>query len=71
MSGGLNNNVIDNYYCPSNVSAYCRGFGFVTFKSAESVKKVLDAHDESPISIDEKMVRKSSQIMLYKTYYSW
>lgn len=38
------------------LSTCCRGFGFVTFKGAESVKKVLDAHDQKPISIDEKMV---------------
>ena len=35
---------------------FCRGFGFVTFKSAESVQNVLKAHDSNPISIDEKMV---------------
>jgi len=36
--------------------ANCRGFGFVTFKSSESVGKVLKAHQKEPISIDEKMV---------------
>ena len=31
----------------------------MTFKSAESVKKVLKAHQQDPIAIDEKMVSMS------------
>lgn len=34
----------------------CRGFGFVTFKDPQTVRKVLDAHNSTPISIDEKTV---------------
>lgn len=38
------------------VSKKSRGFGFVTFKGPETVKKVLDAHTFNPISIDEKTI---------------
>ena len=41
-----------DYYAPSII----RGFGFVTFKSPDSVKKVLAAHHSTPMSIDEKTV---------------
>lgn len=32
------------------------GFGFITFKDAETVQDILDAHAENPLVIDEKFV---------------
>ena len=37
----------------------CRGFGFITFAKAETVDKVLKAHDVEPIYIDDKQARPS------------
>ena len=38
-------------------SLSCRGFGFITFSKAETVDKVLKAHESEPIYIDEKQAR--------------
>ena len=35
----------------------CSGFGFITFKEADSVQAVLDQHNKEAIVIDEKTVR--------------
>ena len=34
-----------------------RGFGFITFRDPASVSKVLEAHAQEPIVLDEKNVR--------------
>lgn len=41
---------------------FCRGFGFITFREAESVEKVLETHAEDPIWIDQKMVNCSPEL---------
>jgi len=41
---------------------FCRGFGFITFREAESVEKVLETHAEDPILIDQKMVNCSTEL---------
>ena len=38
-------------------NALDRGFGFITFKDSASVSKVLAAHAQEPIVLDDKNVR--------------
>lgn len=41
------------------------GFGFITFKDAETVQKILENHNSSPIIIDEKAVSNYNYIFIY------
>lgn len=48
--------ILVNWFSVMILHPLYRGFGFVTFKDPQTVRKVLDAHNSTPISIDEKTV---------------
>jgi RNA-binding protein Musashi len=48
--------VTECHIMKDQVTKKSRGFGFVTFKEAETVDKVLEAHAEEPIYIDDKLI---------------
>ena len=59
------------YVC---ICFFFSGFGFITFKDAESVAKVQRAHSEEPLCIDDKIVSERERergrvhIVICKSY---